>query len=330
MMKNPSDKSDIFCDCTFRKEPAMKHKTSVFCLIFLMICGLARTQTLLEVYYAELSKKDTVKPIDVCFKIKSPTPGVSMELLFGTCASGGISEANTSLPPGTVDGSNPVDFYILHSSQAWNVFFTANRQAAEWVLVVRTPCVLNFTLLGGAAPGEGGYLKLFNGVNELLNIVGGANSGALATGQYTIKYVPAPEKSTVFADVTFTFQPGWNLLHLPIVVYSDQRREGDNWDTLKNLSMTLSGKTYVKGGDIRCGEAFWVFYKDGDVGGNTLKVLGYVPLAKDWPARFPGWNFTGEKTNTNAVADNTYEWAGRYQIPSTIDAKKGYWINTTP
>jgi len=296
----------------------------------MMICGFAHTQTLLDEYYAEISENDNVKPINFCFKINSPTTDVLMELLFGTCASSGISEANTTLPPGTVAGSNPVDFYFLYSSQAWDVFLTENNQTAEWILVVRTPCTLNFTLLGGAVPGEGGSLKLFNGENELLNIVGGAKSNQLDAGQYTIKYIPAPEKSTVPADVTFTFHAGWNLLHLPIVVYEDTPRESDKWVELNALPrMTLSGRTYVKGGEIRCGEAFWAFY-DGRYAedNHALTVLGYEPLATDWPARHSGWNFIGEKTNTGEVADNTYEWVGRYQIPIEIDSSKGYWINT--
>lgn len=305
----------------------MINKTSSLCIVlFILICGLARTQTQLDGYYADLSQKEKVKPIDFCFKINSPTPDVSMEILFGTCASGGISEANTTLPPGTVGGSNPVDFFVLHSSQAWNVFFTENRQQAEWIIVVNTPCTLNFFLLGGVAPGEGGSLEFFQGETKRGDIVAaGSSFTIIVPGQYTIKYIPAPEKSTVTADVTFTFQPGWNLLHLPIVLYSDQRRENgnDNWDALLNLRpMTLSGRTYVKGGEIRCGEAFWVFYKNGYIAGNTLIVKGYIPLARDWPARRTGWNFT----NTEQVSANIYEWAGRYQSPATIDSKKGYWI----
>lgn len=309
------------------------NKATIFSFIFLMICGLVWAEpTEMEDYFEDLQAIPEIQPINFCVKISSPTTGVSMELLFGTCADVSNVYVRTDLPPGTVDGSNPVDFYILHAAKGWDVFFTENRMEAEWIIVVRIPCILYFTLLGGAVPGEGGSLKLFDGENELVNIVDGVASNQLPAGQYTIKYVPAPEISTVEAEVTYTLQPGWNLLHLPIIVYSDQRRDGDNWDTLLNLPrMTLSGRTYVKGGDIRCGEAFWVFYKDGDVEGNTLKVLGYEPLATDWPVRHSGWNFTGEKKNTDEVPANTYGWAvGRYQVPDVLDSSKGYWINKTP
>jgi len=311
------------------QEPAM-NKTAIFSFIFLMmICGLAWTEpTEMEDYFEDLQAIPEIQPIDFCVKINSPTTGVSIELLFGTCADVSNVYVRTDLPPGTVDGTNPVDFYILHAAKAWDVFFTENRKKTDWTLVIRTDCILHFTLLGGALPGAGGSLKLYQGENELLNIFDGAESNQLAAGQYTIKYVPAPEKSTVEAEVTYTFQPGWNLLHLPIIVYEDTPREDDNWEELNALPrMTLSGRTYVKGGDIHCGEAFWVFYKDGDVEGNTLRVLGYEPLATDWPVRHSGWNFTGEKKNTDEVPANTYGWAAdRYQVPEEIDSSKGYWI----
>lgn len=312
----------------------MKNKISILCFFLLMMIRClaqipTETETELDKYYEELSQNETVQLI-FCFKINSPTTNVSMELLFGTCAIGGISEANTFLPPGTVDGSNPVDFYILHSSQAWNVFFTENHPQAEWILVIRTPCILNFTRKCGAVPDEGGSLKLFNGENELLNIVNGSQTGALAVGEYAIRYVPAPDKSTVPDDVTFTFQPGWNLLHFPMVIYEKETNVG--WAALNALPrMTLSGRTYVKGGDIRCGEAFWVFY-DGEFKGNipkdTLTVEGFVPLATDWVERpsTGDWDFA----NTNDASAKIYEWAGRYKIPTSLDSSKGYWIKKTP
>ena len=260
-----------------------------------------------------------------------------MELLFGTCDNSSDAEQWELIPGTPADDPDDIlfDFYFLHGVKPFYVDFSENQQSATWNLEIDTqcplPCTLDFTLLSEFAPKQGSFLSLYQGETKLRDIVDKCSIDLDAHGQYTIQYIPAPEKSTVTADVTFTFQPGWNLLHLPIVVYSDQRRVGDNWDTLLNLPrMTLSGRTYVKGGEIRCGEAFWAFY-DGRYAeeNHTLTVLGYEPLFTDWPSRPTGWNFTGQPENTS-VSTNRYEWKdGHYQILPTaanIDSKKGYWI----
>ena len=310
----------------------MTSKNSIFrlglCLSF-MLCSLVWTQTELDKYYA--AKKEAIAPINLCFKISSQTDTVSMELLFGTCANA-HAEVNTFLPPGTVGGGNPVDFYFLHQAKAWDVFFTENQQPSEWTLVLNTPCILDFTLLGGTEPVTGA-LEFFFGENKREDI-GVGSSFELAAGEYIIKFTPPPEKSEEEAEVTYTFQPGWNLLHLPIVVYEDARRTDDNWDELNDRNdlislprMTLVGKTYVNGGEIRCGEAFWVFYQTGTFTDNKLTVLGYEPLATEWSERTAGWNFQGEQSDNTASI--IYQWSDKKYQPiqaSALSPEQGYWL----
>jgi hypothetical protein len=265
------------------------------------------------------------QPIDFSFLVSSENTPV--ELLFGTCNDS--SEVNLPLQIGTPTDPDeiPFDLYFFQDPNAYNIFFTENGHDAEWNLFVKTGCTLKFTLLDGDVPGEGGSLELLNDKDEPSAIFRNAVI-TLVAGQYTIKYVPAPEKSDEPAEVEYTFHPGWNLLHFPIVVYDKEENSG--WKSLNGLPrMTLSGRTYVKGGDIRCGEAFWVFYDGSD--SYSLTVLGYEPLPGDWPVPQNGWNFTGGKAdikNPTAI----YEWNATYQHTTiTLDPddpdNRGYWIN---
>jgi len=298
------------------------NKLSVFCFIFLlMLGGPAWTESELGEQFGTKINISAHQPIDFCFLISRLN--THEELLFGTCKISSADDVQWDLLPfGTPadDPDNiPVDLYFFQDPKAYNVFFTENGYEAEWNLFVKTECTLKFTLLGGAVPGEGGSLELFNDDVELFDIVDNAVR-TLVAGQYTIKYVPAPDKP---AEVEYTFRPGWNLLHFPIVV----KGENTEWETLNRLPrLTLSGRTYVQGGEIRCGEAFWVFYKDGDITDNTLTVSGYEPTY--WPVPQSGWNFTGVKDDDATATADAYEWAdGQYQTPKTLlDSSKGYWI----
>jgi len=131
--------------------------------------------------------------------------------------------------------------------------------------------------------------------------------------------------------VTYNFTPGWNLLSLPIVVYDKQLGATPSWDALLALRpMTLSGKTFVNSDDIGCGEAFWVFYSEGQLPEDQLTVSGFEPLPSEWPAPTPGWNFRGTKgEEDNNVYNNIYTWnneAGLYKPDdATPGSELGFW-----
>ncbi len=312
------------------------HKIPLFCFVFLLTTcsSIWSIQFDMQEEYNSLLSSGDLKATDLCLKISSSTDGVPTELLFGIGASISYPFPDMGDPSG-----GGFDYYFTESDtgKKMYVLFSKDEEETNWHLFVVNKCTLRFTLLGGEVP-EYGSLKLFDDEKQALldldiDETGQSKELKDAAGNYIITYVPTPKRSYKESFVEYKFVEGWNLLHFPIVVYENDPRKDDNWEALNSLPrQTLSGRTYIRGGDIRCGEAFWVFYEKGKFTNDTLTVLGYEPVEKDWPDPMlkSSWNFTGVRNNTERLSNNTYEWAESYKEVSdsaVADPRKGYWIN---
>ncbi|NLF92874.1 MAG: hypothetical protein GX564_03215, partial [Oligosphaeraceae bacterium] len=220
-------------------------------------------------------------------------------------------------------------YFLDAPDDKWICCFYESAQNADWTLVINNSGTLTLTRLGPTdkvIPDNALSITAADQPGTTHAIADGLSFAVQAGQTWYISYIHTVPKS-----VTYTFAPGWNLLSLPIVVYDKQPGGTPSWDALLALHpMTLSGNTFVHSDDIACGEAFWVFYTEGQLPDNQLIVSGFEPLRSEWPAPTPGWNFRGTKgEEDNNVYNNIYTWnneAGLYKPDdATPGSELGFW-----
>ncbi len=284
-------------------------------------------------YFGDATLNYYSADIGFCFRITVEDDNLQIvdNLCFGNVAN--LAEKN-DINSELLEVSGTNFSHFLAANKKWQYRFYESKQDADWTLVILNSGTLTFTRLGPAdkvIPTNATLTCAVNGQPDSpIDIVDGRTLAVSAGQTWNISYRHTV-RSTTEKSVTYAFAPGWNLLSLPIVVYPDSRRENDNWDELLALRpLTLAGKTFVRSDDLRCGEAFWVFYK-GQLSDSEdkLTIAGFEPLTSEWPKHTTnGWNFLG---TVNQTATDIFSWnnsAERYQAATLTEAaaeEEGYW-----
>ena len=305
----------------------MRRSILFSCIFFLLLGNLhfifAQGMGLEQIFETEIKADSDSAPIEFCYKISSNTDGIDMELLLGACGQSSSFNEYYKIPPGNPDEAEiPWDFYFTDASATKRyVLFSESGSGTEfsWSLKLTKTCTLRFTRLHGNVS-DAGTLVLFQGESGSWEIIDSSHTFTqLAAGDYTIIFTPHKNVET---SSILTLQPGWNLLHLPLVA----RDKIDDWqDFLQLPRYSLSGKAFVRssaqGDPPRPGQAFWIF--NSGIGEHTVKLDGYVPHAHEWAELKPGWNFTGGEQFEGSVQI----WRdARYQDADSVDEQSsGYW-----
>ncbi len=126
--------------------------------------------------------------------------------------------------------------------------------------------------------------------------------------------------------VTFSLQPGWNLISLPLLAdVADQ----EMLESYVFLSCDATSFSYQNGSVMIPGRAYWLFAP----AGITL-TMPVRPDSLAWSLQ-PGWNFSGPAKDMflSAAGAVVWEWrAGRFceldviQDSYLLRAGRGYWI----